>query len=280
MLLLTHWGWVTDIYVSNLGPPLVQIMACHLFGTKPLSEQMPNGPLRTNFSEILIKIQAFSLKKMHLNISSVKWRPFCLSFNVFNPFSKVWKRIPSGSTQSASCSGQFPVRPNPSGGALALTLVCYAPCDRTPPQMHPLKMFEILGHPHFKQLHGHKIPMHATNSLDGLDFYVFTSSLSFHSFVSVHDIQQKDFWIKLVVTLLLIPTAITVLPMWRFCGVHTWWMCHLSITRDIIRGHVNHMITIMTLNSFIEFRNLYCPEQCIFIVTTHIVKDAVAEVLG
>ena len=27
-----------------------------------------------------------------------------------------------------------------------------------PPEMHPLKMFEILGHPHFKQLHGHKIP--------------------------------------------------------------------------------------------------------------------------
>ena len=34
-------------------------------------------PLGTNFSEILIKIQIFSFKKMHLKISSAKWRPFC-----------------------------------------------------------------------------------------------------------------------------------------------------------------------------------------------------------
>ena len=34
------------------------------------------GPLGTNFSEILIKIQNFSFTKMHLKITSVKWRPF------------------------------------------------------------------------------------------------------------------------------------------------------------------------------------------------------------
>ena len=34
-------------------------------------------PLETNFSEILIKIQHFSFTKMHLKISSAKWRPFC-----------------------------------------------------------------------------------------------------------------------------------------------------------------------------------------------------------
>ena len=33
--------------------------------------------LGTNFSEILIKIQFFSFTKIHLKISSVKWRPFC-----------------------------------------------------------------------------------------------------------------------------------------------------------------------------------------------------------
>ena len=80
---------------------------------------------------------------------------------------------------------------NPSGCALALTLACYASCDRAPPEMHPLKMFEILGHPHFKQLHGHKIPMNATNSPDRLNLYMFSLNLSYHSFVSVHDIQQK-----------------------------------------------------------------------------------------
>ena len=40
------------------------------------------GPLRTNFSEILFGIQAFSFNKMHLKMSSGKWRPFCLGLNV------------------------------------------------------------------------------------------------------------------------------------------------------------------------------------------------------
>ena len=40
------------------------------------------GPLGTNFSEILIGIQTFSFKKMHLKMSSAKWRPLCLGLNV------------------------------------------------------------------------------------------------------------------------------------------------------------------------------------------------------
>ena len=40
------------------------------------------GPLGTNFSEILIEIRTFSLKKIHLKMSSGKWRPFCLGLNV------------------------------------------------------------------------------------------------------------------------------------------------------------------------------------------------------
>ena len=39
------------------------------------------GPLGTNFSIILIKIYIFSFKKMHLKISSGKWRPSCLGLN-------------------------------------------------------------------------------------------------------------------------------------------------------------------------------------------------------
>ena len=39
------------------------------------------GPLGTNFSEILIGIQAFSFKKLHLKTSSAKWRLFCLGLN-------------------------------------------------------------------------------------------------------------------------------------------------------------------------------------------------------
>ena len=40
------------------------------------------GPLGTNFSEILLEIHAFSFKKMHLKMSSGKWRPFCLGLKV------------------------------------------------------------------------------------------------------------------------------------------------------------------------------------------------------
>ena len=40
------------------------------------------GPLGTNFIEILIGIQTFSFKKMHLKMSSAKWRPFRLGLNV------------------------------------------------------------------------------------------------------------------------------------------------------------------------------------------------------
>ena len=38
--------------------------------------------LGTNVSEISIGIQTFSFKKMHLNMSSAKWCPFCLGLNV------------------------------------------------------------------------------------------------------------------------------------------------------------------------------------------------------
>ena len=39
------------------------------------------GPLGTYFSEILIEILTFSFKKMRLNVSSAKWRPFCLGLS-------------------------------------------------------------------------------------------------------------------------------------------------------------------------------------------------------
>ena len=40
------------------------------------------GPLGTNFSEFWIVINTFSFSKMHLKMSSAKWRPFCLGLNV------------------------------------------------------------------------------------------------------------------------------------------------------------------------------------------------------
>ena len=47
------------------------------------------GPLRTNFSEILIEILTFSFKKMRLKVSSAKRRPFCLGLNVLKIADKA-----------------------------------------------------------------------------------------------------------------------------------------------------------------------------------------------
>ena len=72
-----------------IGSSLVQIMACRLFGLSPVRRQaiiwtntgkLLIGPLGTNFREILIGIQTFSFKKLHLK-TSAKWRLFCLGLN-------------------------------------------------------------------------------------------------------------------------------------------------------------------------------------------------------
>ena len=49
------------------------------------------GPLRTNYSEISIEIHILSFKKMHLKLSSAKWRPFCLGLNVLKMLSVKWR---------------------------------------------------------------------------------------------------------------------------------------------------------------------------------------------
>ena len=58
------------------------------------------GPLETNFSEIWIGIQTFSLKKIHLKISSAKWCLFCLGLDdfirhhrvIFSTYQPSWSR--------------------------------------------------------------------------------------------------------------------------------------------------------------------------------------------
>ena len=84
-LCLTHWGRVTHICVSKL-----TIIGSDN-GLSPRRRQaiiwtnagiLSIGHLGTNFSEILIEILTFSFKKMHLKMSSGKWRPFCVGLNV------------------------------------------------------------------------------------------------------------------------------------------------------------------------------------------------------
>ena len=87
ILALTHWGRVTHICVGNLtiigsdnglSPGRRQAISWTNVGILLI------GPLGTHFSEMLIEIHAFSLKKIHLKMSSGKWRPFCLGLNVLN----------------------------------------------------------------------------------------------------------------------------------------------------------------------------------------------------
>ena len=82
---LTHWGRVTLTCVSK------QIIYGSDNGLSPSRRQaiiwtnagiLLIGPMGTKFNEILIEIQTFSFKKMHLKMSSGKWRPFCLRLNV------------------------------------------------------------------------------------------------------------------------------------------------------------------------------------------------------
>ena len=86
--LLTHWGQVTHICVSDLtiigsdnglSPGRRQVIIRIYAGILLIR------PLGTNFSEILIESLLFSFKKMRLKVSSAKRWPFCLGLNVFMP---------------------------------------------------------------------------------------------------------------------------------------------------------------------------------------------------
>ena len=85
---LIHWGRVTHVCVGNL-----TIIGSDN-GLSPGRRQATTWTnvgillirlLVTNFSNMLIEIHTFSFKKIHLKMSSGKWRPFCLVLNVLKP---------------------------------------------------------------------------------------------------------------------------------------------------------------------------------------------------
>ena len=91
-LWLTHWGRVTHICVgklsiigsdNGLSPGRRQAIIWTNAGISLI------GPLGTNFCEILIGIQTFSFKKLHLKTSSAKWRLFCLGLNELKKYFTV-----------------------------------------------------------------------------------------------------------------------------------------------------------------------------------------------
>ena len=90
---LTHWGRVTHICVSKLtsiasdnglSPGQRQAIIRNIAGIMLL------GPFGTNFSEILIEIQTFSLKKntfenVVCEISAILSRPQCVNWTNVDP---------------------------------------------------------------------------------------------------------------------------------------------------------------------------------------------------
>ena len=94
---LTHWGRVTHICVgkltiigsgNGLSPERRQAIIWTNAGILLI------GPLGTNFSEILIEIQTFSLKKISLKMSSAKCCSFRLALNVLSHYMNVcWLTI-------------------------------------------------------------------------------------------------------------------------------------------------------------------------------------------
>ena len=94
-----------------IGSALVHIMACRLFGAKPLLSVRPLG---TNFSEIPIKIQDFSFTKMHLKMSSAKYPPFCHIYSFIQQHEntlttiivKIFGYHPLGEHIGACCSNR------------------------------------------------------------------------------------------------------------------------------------------------------------------------------
>ena len=97
LLRLTHWGRMTHICVgklsilgsdNGLSPGRRQAIIWTKTGILLI------GPLGTNFSEILIGIQTCSFKKMHLKMSSAKWRLLCLGLNELKAMASHGNHIP------------------------------------------------------------------------------------------------------------------------------------------------------------------------------------------
>ena len=146
---LTHWGRLTHICFDKI----ITIGSDN--GLSP-SWTAPShylnqcwyiliGPLGINFSEIVLGIQTFPFTKIHLKVSSAKWRPFCLGLSVLNNscwsvgfgqfmlvvIGNTWWRhqMETFSALLAICAGNSPVPVNSPHkgqwrGALMFSLIC------------------------------------------------------------------------------------------------------------------------------------------------------------
>ena len=81
------------------GAVLVQVMACCLFGAKPLPEPMLAYCQLDSWEQIAVKIEwefyHFHSRKFIRNCRLPKWRPFCPGGDelIQYPFHSVWNKI-------------------------------------------------------------------------------------------------------------------------------------------------------------------------------------------
>ena len=106
IILLTHWGRATHICVgkltiigsdNGLSPKRHHAIIWTNAGILLIRH------LGTNFSEILIRNQTFSLKKIYLKMWSAKWRPFCLGPQCV----KITATSPRGKWVTYACGQKY-----------------------------------------------------------------------------------------------------------------------------------------------------------------------------
>ena len=117
VFLSTHWGRVTHICISNLtcAQPMRDGVTTIIGSDNGLSpgrgqtiiwsnaDLLLTGPLGTNFNAIWVKILTFSFKKMHLKMSSAKWRSFCFGLNVLTTYIRYNISQPEGQIWGVFC---------------------------------------------------------------------------------------------------------------------------------------------------------------------------------
>ena len=173
---LTHWGRVTHICVGKL-----TIIGSDN-GLSPGRRQaiiwtnaaiLLIGPLGTNFSEILIKIYTFSFKKMHLKMSSAKWRPFCCGLNVLKGVGDT--------VQSCRCDPCI---------SMALLPESYGDCRAFVACWHSIPSHLVNNHA-VKILHINAVWMHSTCHIS-LEQSVFSAAENAKSWVAQRT--THDWW--------------------------------------------------------------------------------------
>ena len=97
--------WPNDVIWSERTWSMVQVMACHPFGAKPLPKPIPTYCQLKAWNSVKFqsKIQAFSFEKLYLRMLSARWRLFysglrvCYILNWYLEHFQLWWHR-SGST--------------------------------------------------------------------------------------------------------------------------------------------------------------------------------------